>query len=369
MNNLTDILLNLLIFGFIIGIEVLMPKLTRKDIAFSIRIPLEKLKNEKISGISKKYQKRLMFTTIPLALIISLMFNGDSNPFLYVLGIFVIIGLSINYFLLARKEVKKLKETENWTFDKKQVTIAETRKNLKGSFSTIIPFVIGGLIVLGNAFYVKFNYAQFPSEIPYHWNAQGLVTQSINKSPVSIFLLPGIQFLILIIMFFAYQSIKLSKVQLDIEDPVASKIRNNIFKKRWSNAILSIMFLLMIQFSLYNLDAGATINISSDSYSILTILFIVVIFLIVSITAVTTGQGGSRLKNDAVTQLKEMNRNDDELWKFGLFYYDKNDPSIFVEKRFGVGFTINFANPIAVLLILSLLILIGIFSFIPKILN
>ena len=28
-----------------------------------------------------------------------------------------------------------------------------------------------------------------------------------------------------------------------------------------------------------------------------------------------------------------------------LFYFNRNDPALFVEKRFGIGWTVNMANP------------------------
>ncbi len=34
----------------------------------------------------------------------------------------------------------------------------------------------------------------------------------------------------------------------------------------------------------------------------------------------------------------------DSYWKAGVFYYNPNDPAIFVSKRVGVGYTMNFAN-------------------------
>lgn len=34
----------------------------------------------------------------------------------------------------------------------------------------------------------------------------------------------------------------------------------------------------------------------------------------------------------------------DSNWKAGIFYYNPNDPAIFVSKRVGIGFTFNFAN-------------------------
>ena len=34
----------------------------------------------------------------------------------------------------------------------------------------------------------------------------------------------------------------------------------------------------------------------------------------------------------------------DECWKWGMFYYNPGDSSILVEKRFGIGQTLNFAH-------------------------
>jgi uncharacterized membrane protein len=47
----------------------------------------------------------------------------------------------------------------------------------------------------------------------------------------------------------------------------------------------------------------------------------------------------------------------DECWKLGQVYYNPNDPALLVEKRFGVGYTLNFGNRAAWLLI-GLLVLV-----------
>jgi uncharacterized membrane protein len=37
-------------------------------------------------------------------------------------------------------------------------------------------------------------------------------------------------------------------------------------------------------------------------------------------------------------------RTPDACWKLGIFYFNPADPAVFVAKRFGVGFTFNFAS-------------------------
>ena len=46
----------------------------------------------------------------------------------------------------------------------------------------------------------------------------------------------------------------------------------------------------------------------------------------------------------SVNRLVRIEGNDDDLWKYGLFYYNKNDPAIFVKKRIGIGYTFNHAR-------------------------
>ncbi|WP_225872663.1 DUF5808 domain-containing protein [Pedobacter frigoris] len=39
-----------------------------------------------------------------------------------------------------------------------------------------------------------------------------------------------------------------------------------------------------------------------------------------------------------------MKITDRKYWKLGLFYYNPDDPAVFVEKRFGIGFDFNWAH-------------------------
>jgi uncharacterized membrane protein len=46
----------------------------------------------------------------------------------------------------------------------------------------------------------------------------------------------------------------------------------------------------------------------------------------------------------------------DARWKGGLIYYAPDDPAIFIEKRFGLGYTVNMARPSVWLVLLLLLV-------------
>lgn len=42
--------------------------------------------------------------------------------------------------------------------------------------------------------------------------------------------------------------------------------------------------------------------------------------------------------------MDDFNRQNDEFWKWGIIYFNPGDPSIWIEKRIGIGWTLNFAH-------------------------
>lgn len=54
---------------------------------------------------------------------------------------------------------------------------------------------------------------------------------------------------------------------------------------------------------------------------------------------------------------------EDDCWYFVLFYFNPEDPRLFLPKRTGLGWTINFAQPLAyvilILMVIGLAALIG----------
>lgn len=72
------------------------------------------------------------------------------------------------------------------------------------------------------------------------------------------------------------------------------------------------------------------------------------------------GQGGSRgLARSGEAPVGD--RTDDRHWTWGLVYHNRADPAFLVEKRFGIGFTFNFAHPFAwaLLTLIAAIALIG----------
>ncbi len=58
-------------------------------------------------------------------------------------------------------------------------------------------------------------------------------------------------------------------------------------------------------------------------------------------------------------------RDDDRYWSGGIFYNNPDDPNLFVPKRFGLGWTLNFGHPQAKLVLIGVLVGILVLSLLP----
>ena len=69
-----------------------------------------------------------------------------------------------------------------------------------------------------------------------------------------------------------------------------------------------------------------------------------------------TSTSADRGRTDAVF------RDDDRYWYGGFFYNNPDDPALFVEKRYGLGWTLNFGHPQARLVLIGSLVVILVLS-------
>jgi uncharacterized membrane protein len=64
-----------------------------------------------------------------------------------------------------------------------------------------------------------------------------------------------------------------------------------------------------------------------------------------------TRTSADRQRTDAVF------RDDDQYWYGGIFYNNPDDPAVFVPKRYGLGWTVNFGRPLGKLFLIGTLLL------------
>jgi uncharacterized membrane protein len=90
------------------------------------------------------------------------------------------------------------------------------------------------------------------------------------------------------------------------------------------------------------------------------------VIAILAVFVLAMQSGGSR--SGSATETGRPNP--DDCWKYGVFYFNRDDPALFVPKRFGLnfGYTLNFANRWSwVVLVVSLLPAVALIVWLPHV--
>lgn len=355
---------------FVSLFQIAVPFFVKRTVVFGVTIPYTQAKHPKVMYFKRLYA---LFTfVVGSAVTIGfLIWNQGSNvdeTRLVLIGViipFVIIVTGLSLYFYFHFKVIKLKQSQEWYREIKQVHYADlairSKDEMLTSFVHFIPTIITVTIVLLS---VKL-YDQLPSQIPTHWGPDGQPDAFSDKSWLSVLGLPTI-LLMLQLMFFGINVFtKRSGIKINAGNVTSSRLRQLRLRKytSWFLFVVNILMTLLFTFLQLNLIYE---NLFSDSLMMLAPLLFMVLILAGTLgLAVKVGRVDSDFEGNLVIDKssKVEGVDEDQYWIGGLIYFNRNDPSIFVEKRFGLGWTMNFANPLGYFIIIIPVVLILIISF------
>lgn len=343
------------IFFFVNLTLAFIPYWTRKTENFGVTIPESLYNRSDFRLMRKKYSAILIIINIVLLFLLifaSFHYTEKTVTTLLTIVILLYILLSFLIYLPFHIKMKRLKEIENWHIDYKQTIVIDPKfREEKLTYSNkwfFIPFAII-VILIGYTFNV---YDRIPDQVPIHTSVNGQITYA-DKSFGNVMLLPFTQLFMVLVFLIVNYVIKHSKQQISAANPDVSKIQNIIFRRRWSLYTILSSILMSLLFAFLQLSM---IYPSLLPYQDVVIFSSIGIILLGTILlSISTGQGGSRVKVTRGQEGSVIDRDDDRYWKLGQFYFNKNDPAIFVEKRFGIGWTNNWAHPISWIFLIGIL--------------
>ncbi|WML37157.1 DUF1648 domain-containing protein [Clostridium sp. OS1-26] len=346
--------------------QIITPKLTRRDIYFGVRVPAEEVAREELTSIYKEYIKNNLVISVIYILVFSVLVYTSEKFWVIIpiLGICLYLIISFLIYYRSNKKVKEIKDKSGWYKTKKSATVIDTNFTKDKRKSVLVSpwwFIIPGIIIIVNIIIGINVYDRLPDLIPTHWNALGQVDGWTKKSYKAMLQMPFIQFFMTLVLFFSYKIIGWSKQQINASNPEESRERNIIFRRRWSGYMVIMVILINLLFTYTNLNILQVINTSGKGMMAVIISFTGLVLILSIYMSLTTGQGGSRikLKRETNTPSDLVDRDDDKYWKLGnSIYVNKDDPSLFVEKRFGIGWTMNYGRIESIIITIVLLVLI-----------
>ena len=360
------------LFGFILlfitVLQAFMPKLLKPTEAFGVYVPDSHTKDLMIVKLKNKYTT-VVLTLGMLIFVVYLWWALTQNPIEEMLAIvsvgvqFTTLFVSVGYYFIMHLRVKKLKETQGWLRSKSEVRVVDVKFQEKLKLIPRIIFIIPMIVTVGLIIYTFMKYDQMPGMIPTHWGPTGEADAFSEKTYFSVIALPLILLVMQGLFLFMSEGMKFSGVRINPTNKKKSLTQQLAFRKYTSWLALFVTISITLMMGYFHLQTIHPAIASSMIMWALPLSFLVLTFAVVGVYAIKIGQSGSRLKVEEHSPIidNKIAVDEDQYWKGGMLYMNKNDPSIMVEKRFGVGWTLNFAHPVSwIVLLIPLILILGI---------
>lgn len=342
-----------LILGFVNG---LTPYYSRRGTPFGITVPSSHQQDSFIQMRKKRFFIQNVLLSILLSIPIVFFSNFEDQTAqdmwsgVYVIGaMLVFFVLTFVLYLKNRKAIQLWKKEEQIIVEtKKERIVVDTNYHRDlNAVSTRTIVIVQLVIVLISVAVIGFFYNRIPNQFPIHWNSQNIPDRSVEKSPLSVMMMPAMQLLMIPVLAFSHYAFIKSKQKLLTNYPQITSYQSKKFRRAWS--INFLVTSIATQLLLTSTNFFSLFFAEDMAFGWMGLLIGLFIFGIVGYSSFLTwkyGQGGEKLVFSEIDEpVEEVTEVDEEkYWKLGVFYYNPDDPSIFVEKRFGIGSTINLAR-------------------------
>ena len=346
-------LIFIIILLFIISLQAFLPRFLKESEVFGVYVPDTKVKDERIEQLKSRYTKTVLAIggVLILFFICWLWTVQPSDNHIGFVGMAIqFVALTISMGLYARSHLllMRWKKEEQWIAGQveRKVVDLQFREQLK-----LLPnvyFILPMLITIGLGAYGLSQYDSLPNDIPIHWGPSGEADAFAKKSYVSVSSLPFMTLLLQGMMLFFNSAMKQSGAKIRVRHKKRSREQQLAFRKYSSWLLFIITISITVLMSYLQLTIIVPATMSTEVTLVFTIGFLLVILGSVLYYTIKVGQSGTMIpvemesadqSDDAVIDV-----DDDRYWKLGLFYFNKDDPSILVEKRFGIGWTVNMGH-------------------------
>ena len=335
------------------------PWFMKKNECFAVTIPESAQADVRFLVFRKRYAAAVLAVTLICAVALGAVSNvvlgkmssaTDAASLNAILAAAIVAAATIpliaSFALMLhyRKRVKAIKREEGWKAERDEavalIGFEEAPAPPSLAWNVVYVPIVLITLALGLALYPS-----TPDLVPAHIDFAGNVNQWTPKGPALIaFPLLVEVFMAACFIFSHWMTIR-SKKDVDPARPAISAYAYGAFAR-------AECILLLVGGSVLTAVLGIVmILMMTEFLSMLVTMVLIIVATLVFVGAtiafsIVYGQSGSRL----VKRLEENGdiiADNDEHWKAGIFYWNKDDASLILPKRFGVGWTMNWARPAA----------------------
>jgi uncharacterized membrane protein len=320
------------------------PAASRPTVQFGVRVPRERAD----AAVIRRERRAYYWRTAAIGACctaVAVTVQGHGSWWLSRTILVPELAAGLSCFAVARRKIAAVKNADGWFAGLRQTIVTDT------SWRTDPPcfpvrWLMPALVVIAAT--VAIGALRYPG-LPVH-----LLTPSghrVLKSALIVLVVAG-QLYVTALCSGILLIVHRSRPDIEAADPAASMLRYRRFLAAFTRALLTLVALVDATLLLIALRDWQIYRLPGIGRALPVLPPVVGVLLVVTV-ALRSGQGGSRLNRNVrgLAPATGTDRDDDRFWKAGLLYINRDDPAIVVAARFGAGWTLNYGNRVAWLII------------------
>jgi uncharacterized membrane protein len=343
------------------GIFIMFPRITRKGLLFGVYVGEEASEAGAAREVLRSWDRgclMVMATALLVGLIGSAAGSAVAGNFT---GTAVLLLGCTGLYLRSYSKVKAL-ALPNVEGQAGRATATLQVGTPKGETFAKVTLVICLVTALASIVYALLSYPGMAARIPTLWSLVGGEDALTDKSYLTVLYVPSWNLVMGPVYALLALMIATAKRSLR-EGPGGRSVEAQDAFRALTARLFSGMALLIC--AILTLCSVQVIRIwLSHAPSLVPAILLTMGLLIVSMAAGLFwiirhhGQGGALLERASAEGALTGGLADNARWVWGVFYVDRDDPSLMVESRFGIGYNMNWGRPTSVLFTIAALSLI-----------
>lgn len=319
-----------------------VPWLTRRREAFAVTVPESAQADPRIARMRHVYLAVLLAVSLACAAgAYALSAAADPLALSALACAPALLGFLL--MLLFRSRVRAIKRSEGWEAraQRTAAVAGPAERNVPRPLPLTWDLLYLPVILATLAVTVAL-YPTMPDPVPVHFDATGAPDDYLAKGWQVIAMPMAVQAFLALSLAAAHWQMLRSRRPVAPESPTASALAYGMFARAQSVALLVTGLVVVAAIALMPLSFAGVLT---PGQSIVALLVICVAAIVPQVgVSLVYGQAGSRLLR-RMGAAGELDFDDDALWHLGVFYANREDPSVVVPQRFGVGWAMNWGNP------------------------
>lgn len=343
------------LFGFLFSeIVALRPP----GLPLSVRVPQSHANDPVVLTAIRRFRWSLVLAWVVTAAVTLVLALGGLAPLAAALPVLLYAALSIVALVLSRRMIIRAKRAGDW-FEGVPVRVSAQLTPPAYRHPPIIwPALAVIVLAVATAVDVAL-YPTLPDPIAVHYDIAGTVDGWAAKSVWSVFgiLIIGAAVVVLLCGLSVFAARYAARTQADDTTQQAT-LRTQVQRTMLTSLLSELSFVIALGISAIELAdrllPGASGVVAACAIGMVVLIMAVIIWTVVRARA--------QLRPANVRDPRSPRPDsvdDDQHWKGGLFYVNRNDPALVVPRRFGLGWTVNLGHPAGIALTILLLLVIA----------